>query len=108
MVWLGTPEQVDSIRDATVEISQKLADELELQWYTEVGDDPFYLEGRKVEERGIEFPDVPKYEMRLSVPGQKKGVAVCLQTFMEPTSLRDSQLKKPTSIGSGQAVPVSE
>jgi seryl-tRNA synthetase len=76
LVWLGTPEQVDSIRDATVEISQKLADELELQWYTEVGDDPFYLEGRKVEERGIEFPDVPKYEMRLSVPGQKKGVAV--------------------------------
>jgi len=41
-----------------------------------VGDDPFYLEGRKTEERGIEFPDVPKYEMRLVAPTQDKGVAV--------------------------------
>lgn len=76
LVWLGTPQQVEEIRDSTVEISHRLADEMELTWYTEIGDDPFYLEGRKVEERGIEFPDVPKYEMRLSVPGQKKGVAV--------------------------------
>ncbi len=28
-----------------------------------------------MEERGIEFPDVPKYEMRLVVPGADKGVA---------------------------------
>ncbi len=76
LVWLGTPQQVEEIRDSTVEISHQLADEMELTWYTEIGDDPFYLEGRKVEERGIEFPDVPKYEMRLSVPGQEKGVAV--------------------------------
>jgi seryl-tRNA synthetase len=76
LVWLGTPQQVEEIRDSTVEISHRLADEMELTWYTEIGDDPFYLEGRKVEERGIEFPDVPKYEMRLSIPGQKKGVAV--------------------------------
>lgn len=75
LVWLGTPEQVEKIRDTTLEISQELADEMELEWYTEVGDDPFYLEGRKSEERGIEFPDVPKYEMRLVVPGADKGVA---------------------------------
>ncbi len=76
LVWLGKPEDVEKIRDITVDISQKIADEMELEWYTEVGDDPFYLEGRKVEERGIQFPDVPKYEMRLVAPAQDKGVAV--------------------------------
>jgi len=75
LVWLGTPKQAEEIRDATLEISQELANQMELEWYTEIGDDPFYLEGRKVEERGIEFPDVPKYEMRLVVPGADKGVA---------------------------------
>ncbi|HHY00296.1 MAG TPA: serine--tRNA ligase [Methanothermobacter sp.] len=75
LVWLGTPKQVEEIRDTTLEISQELANQMELEWYTEIGDDPFYLEGRKVEERGIEFPDVPKYEMRLVVPGVDKGVA---------------------------------
>ncbi|MCK9150576.1 serine--tRNA ligase [Methanobacterium alcaliphilum] len=76
LVWLGEPDDVEKIRDATVEISQKLADAMELEWYTEVGDDPFYLEGRKIEDRGIEFPDIPKYEMRLVIPNQEKGVAV--------------------------------
>lgn len=75
-VWLSNPDEVNSIRDATLEMSHELANKLELQWYTEIGDDPFYLEGRKVENRGIEFPDVPKYEMRLKIPGQEKGVAV--------------------------------
>ncbi|NYB27657.1 MAG: serine--tRNA ligase [Methanobacteriaceae archaeon] len=76
MVWMGTPEQVEELRDTTLHISEDLATEMELEWYTEVGDDPFYLEGRKTEERGIEFPDVPKYEMRLVAPTQDKGVAV--------------------------------
>ncbi|MDR2873852.1 MAG: serine--tRNA ligase [Methanobrevibacter sp.] len=75
-VWLGTPEQTNEIRDKTLQMAQKLANELELEWYTEIGDDPFYLEGRKTENRGIEFPDVPKYEMRLKIPGQDKGVSV--------------------------------
>jgi seryl-tRNA synthetase len=76
LVWLASPEETTKIRDDTLELSHKLADELELQWYTEIGDDPFYLEGRKVESRKIEFPDVPKYEMRLKIPNQEKGVAV--------------------------------
>lgn len=76
LVWLGTPEQTEKLRDQTVDISHEIANEMELDWYTEVGDDPFYLEGRKVEKRGIEFPDIPKKEMRLNVPGQEKGVAV--------------------------------
>ncbi|MEN4007011.1 MAG: serine--tRNA ligase [Methanobacteriaceae archaeon] len=76
LVWLGTPKQTEKLRDQTIDILHKIADELELEWYTEVGDDPFYLEGRKVEDRGIEFPDIPKKEMRLVVPGEKKGVAI--------------------------------
>lgn len=76
LVWIDRPDQTNEIRDYTLELSHELATSLELQWYTEIGDDPFYLEGRKVENRGIEFPDVPKYEMRLTVPGKEKGVAV--------------------------------
>ncbi|MDR0911729.1 MAG: serine--tRNA ligase [Methanobrevibacter sp.] len=76
MVWLGTPEQCNKIRDASLELSHELANDLELEWYTEIGDDPFYLEGRKIESRNIEFPEVPKYEMRLKVPEAEKGVAV--------------------------------
>jgi seryl-tRNA synthetase len=94
-VWCGTPEQVDKIRDATLELSQELASKLELEWYTEIGDDPFYLEGRKVESRGIEFPDVPKYEMRLVVPNRDKGVAVVSANvhgthFIEGFSIREA------------------
>ncbi|MCL2115456.1 MAG: serine--tRNA ligase [Methanobrevibacter sp.] len=76
MVWVGTPDETNNIRDESLELSHEVANELELEWYTEIGDDPFYLEGRKVENRGIEFPDVPKYEMRLKIPGREKGVAV--------------------------------
>ncbi|MDO5848166.1 MAG: serine--tRNA ligase [Methanobrevibacter sp.] len=75
-VWMGSPEEVTKIRDATRDLSHELANELELEWYTEIGDDPFYLEGRKQDDRGIEYPDVAKYEMRLKIPGQEKGVAV--------------------------------
>ena len=95
LVWIDKPENTNKIRDTTLELSHELASELELQWYTEVGDDPFYLEGRKVENRGIEFPDVPKYEMRLVVPGQKKGVAVVSANvhgthFTEGFSIREA------------------
>ena len=98
LVWLGHPEQVEKIRDATLEISQELADQMELEWYTEVGDDPFYLEGRKSEDRGIEFPDVPKYEMRLVVPGADKGVAAVSANvhgthFTEGFSIKEAHQK---------------
>ena len=53
LVWLGTPEQTEKLRDETVNISHKLADEMELDWYTEVGDDPFYLEGRSRREHAL-------------------------------------------------------
>ncbi|MCL2687940.1 MAG: serine--tRNA ligase [Methanobrevibacter sp.] len=95
LVWIDKPESTNKIRDATLELSHELATELELEWYTEIGDDPFYLEGRKVENRGIEFPDVPKYEMRLVVPGRDKGVAVVSANvhgthFTEGFSIREA------------------
>lgn len=94
-VWMGSPEEVTKIRDTTRDLSHELANELELEWYTEIGDDPFYLEGRKHDDRGIEFPDVPKYEMRLKVPGQEKGVAVVSANvhgthFIEGFSIREA------------------
>ncbi len=99
LVWIGTPEEVEKLRDETVDISHKIADEMELEWYTEVGDDPFYLEGRKVEERGIEFPDIPKKEMRISLPNQEKGVAVVSANvhgthFVEGFSIRETHNHK--------------
>ncbi|MDI9623572.1 MAG: serine--tRNA ligase [Methanothermobacter sp.] len=99
LVWLGTPEQTEKIRNKTVELSQKLSDELELEWYTEIGDDPFYLEGRKIEERGIEFPDIPKYEMRITLPGEEKGVAVISANvhgthFIEGFSIKEAHGEK--------------
>lgn len=98
-VWLSSPKEVNEIRDATLELSHELANELELQWYTEIGDDPFYLEGRKVENRGIEFPDVPKYEMRLKIPKQEKGVAVVSANvhgthFIEGFSIKEAHQER--------------
>ncbi|AEF95701.1 serine--tRNA ligase [Methanotorris igneus] len=78
-VWIGSPEFVEKTRDETLKYAEKLAEKLDLEYWVEVGDDPFYLEGRKKEDRGIEFPDVPKYEMRLLLPhikDERKGVAV--------------------------------
>ncbi len=78
-VWIGSPEFVEETRDKTLKYAEKLAQKLDLEYWVEVGDDPFYLEGRKKEDRGIEFPEVPKYEMRLWLPhikDERKGVAV--------------------------------
>ncbi|WP_456472521.1 serine--tRNA ligase [Methanocaldococcus sp.] len=78
-VWIGSPEVVEEIRDKTLKVSEEIAEKLDLEYWVEVGDDPFYLEGRKREERNIEFPEVPKYEMRLWLPyikNERKGVAV--------------------------------
>ncbi len=99
LVWLGTPDQTNEIRDKTLELSHQIANTLELEWYTEVGDDPFYLEGRRVEERGIEFPEIPKYEMRISLPGQDKGVAVVSANvhgthFVEGFSIKEVRNQK--------------
>jgi seryl-tRNA synthetase len=99
LTWLASPEETNIIRDATVELSHNLASELELEWYTEVGDDPFYLEGRKVDKRGIEFPDVPKYEMRLKIPGQEKGVSIVSGNvhgthFIEGFSIKEAHIHR--------------
>ncbi|WP_423793455.1 serine--tRNA ligase [Methanocaldococcus indicus] len=104
-IWIGKPEVVEEIRDKTLKVGEELAEELDLEYWVEVGDDPFYLEGRKKEERDIEFPDVPKYEMRLALPyyikkyNEKKGVAVTSANvhgthFVEGFKIKDYKNRK--------------
>ncbi|WP_456418830.1 serine--tRNA ligase [Methanocaldococcus infernus] len=101
-VWAGSPEVVEEIRDKTLKVAEELAEELDLEYWVEVGDDPFYLEGRKKEERNIEFPEVPKYEMRLYLPyikDERKGVAVTSANvhgthFVEGFKIKDYKNRK--------------
>ncbi len=101
-IWVGTPEIVEEIRDKTLKAAEKLAEELDLEYWVEVGDDPFYLEGRKKEDRNIEFPDVPKYEMRIWLPhikDERKGVAVTSANvhgthFVEGFKIKDYKGRK--------------
>ena len=101
-VELGSPEFVEKVRDDTLKYAEKLAEKLDLEYWTEVGDDPFYLEGRKKEDRNIEFPEVPKYEMRLWLPhikDERKGVAVTSANvhgthFVEGFGIKDYKGRK--------------
>ena len=101
-VEMGSPEFVEKVRDDTLKYAEKLAEKLDLEYWTEVGDDPFYLEGRKKEDRNIEFPEVPKYEMRLYLPhikDERKGVAVTSANvhgthFVEGFGIRDYKGRK--------------
>ncbi|MEM2109902.1 MAG: serine--tRNA ligase [Candidatus Odinarchaeota archaeon] len=69
LVWAALPEETEKIRDATLLETERVADDiLELEWWTEVGDDPFYLVGRFSEEQEVNLPDVPKYELRAALP----------------------------------------
>lgn len=69
LVWAALPREAEKIRDATLAETERIADDiLELEWWTEVGDDPFYLVGRFSEDQKIGLPDVPKYELRAALP----------------------------------------
>ncbi|ABR53956.1 seryl-tRNA synthetase [Methanococcus vannielii SB] len=101
-VWMGSPKFVEEVRDDTLKYAEDLAKKLDLEYWTEVGDDPFYLEGRKKDDRSIEFPDVPKYEMRLWLPHikeERKGVAVTSANihgthFVEGFGIKDYKDRK--------------
>ena len=68
LVEIGTPDQVKEIAEETTAAYEKLCDLLNFEWYIEAGDDPFYLAGRRYEDRAIEFPDIPKKEVRIKLP----------------------------------------
>ena len=111
-VEMGSPEFVEKVRDDTLKYAEKLAEKLDLEYWTEVGDDPFYLEGRKKEDRNIEFPEVPKYEMRLWLPhikDERKGVAVTSANvhgthFVEGFSIKDYRGRKVWSGCTGYGI----
>ncbi len=67
-VWIAEPEDAEEIREELLEATKRAADELELEWRVVVSDDPFYLEGRLLEDRDIELPDVPTYEFEVYLP----------------------------------------
>ncbi|WP_457619741.1 serine--tRNA ligase [Methanopyrus sp.] len=67
-VWIAEPEEAEGIREELLEATKRAADELELEWKVVVSDDPFYLEGRLLEDRDIELPDVPSYEFEVYLP----------------------------------------
>ncbi len=50
------------------ELAEEIINQLDLNWWTEIGNHPFYLSGRKDERRNIELPPAPKYEMRITLP----------------------------------------
>jgi seryl-tRNA synthetase len=82
LVYLGTPEQIIKLQELTRTITESVLNKIELDWWTEVGDDPFYLSGRTDERRDIELPPDPKYELRISLPYKsrptfKAGVSAC-------------------------------
>jgi seryl-tRNA synthetase len=67
-VWIAEPEDAERIREELLEATKRAADELGLEWRVVVSDDPFYLEGRLLEDRDIELPDVPTYEFEVYLP----------------------------------------
>ncbi len=68
-VWLAEPEDAERIREELLEAVKRVADDvLDLEWKIVVSDDPFYLEGRLLEDRDIELPDVPTYEFEVYLP----------------------------------------
>ncbi len=68
-VWLAEPEDAESIREDLLNAVKRVADDLlDLEWKVVVSDDPFYLEGRMLEDRDIELPDVPTYEFEVYLP----------------------------------------
>jgi len=69
MVFLGTLDQVNEIADDCLKAYMNVLDLMGLNWHVEVGDDPFYLEGLREEKRNIEYPDIPKYEVRVETVG---------------------------------------
>jgi seryl-tRNA synthetase len=69
LVWLGTPKQVESVREQVVDKTKKVVEEtFNLEWRITVSDDPFYMKGRITEEREIKLPDLPTILLEAYLP----------------------------------------
>jgi seryl-tRNA synthetase len=62
LVFIDTPKNCEKIRNQATKALQKLGDKYGIIWKTQVQDDPFYLEGRRVEQQNADLPGVPTYE----------------------------------------------
>jgi seryl-tRNA synthetase len=63
LVFIDTPENCEKIRNKATKALQNLGDSYGIIWKTCVQDDPFYLEGRRVEQQNADLPGVPTYEL---------------------------------------------
>lgn len=82
LTYLGSPQIIGELQTQTRTITEELFTSMELEWWTEIGDDPFYLTGRIDERRSIDLPPDPKYELRIGLPyksrpNRKAGVSAC-------------------------------
>ncbi|WGI16980.1 serine--tRNA ligase [Methanonatronarchaeum sp. AMET-Sl] len=77
LVWIGKPEQTEEVADKVLNAYIDFIDKyIQADWHIEVGDDPFYLEGRHGELDDIEYPDIPKREIRVKMPENEEGLSI--------------------------------
>ncbi len=77
LVWIGKASQVRTVSEEVLEAYKKVLDDyLKVEWKIKVGDDPFYLEGRKGELDEVEYPDIPKYEIQVEMPHTGENLSV--------------------------------
>ncbi|PTD94433.1 serine--tRNA ligase [archaeon SCG-AAA382B04] len=77
LVWIGKAKQVKTVTEEILEAYKKVLDDyLKVEWKIKVGDDPFYLEGRKGEMDEVEYPDIPKYEIQVKMPHNGENLSI--------------------------------
>ncbi|OUJ18630.1 Seryl-tRNA synthetase [Methanonatronarchaeum thermophilum] len=77
LVWIGKPKQTEKVANQVLDAYIDFIDKyIQPEWHIEVGDDPFYLEGRHGELDDIEYPDIPKREIRVKMPGNEEGLSI--------------------------------
>jgi seryl-tRNA synthetase len=82
IVFIGERAYADRCRDETVELAKQLAVEHGLSGHIEAANDPFFTQGARDRERyqrGFEL----KFELRLSLPFERRTVAVASMNIHE-------------------------
>jgi len=82
IVFIGAREYTDRCREQTIELAKEWAVEHGLSGHIEAANDPFFTQGARDRERyqrGFEL----KYELRLSLPFERRTVAVASMNIHE-------------------------
>lgn len=101
LVWIGKATQVKTVAEEILEAYKKVLDDyMKVEWKVKVGDDPFYLEGRKGEMDEVEYPDIPKYEVQVKMPHNGENLSI------GSVNLHGTHFVKGFSIRSGFDEPI--